>query len=384
MPRFNSGDRVRGVWVTLAVIATVTSCAFLAGCGGGSSNNSTNNPPAVPLGPVKMNVLTPDKAGQFTADIQNFVLNNPAAPVSGFSFQVSWSDADSGTGQYDFSTWDSKIMPWAANGKKVNLIVWAVSDAPSGGANAATPGYVMTNLRAVGNTTFCSGTEYPNYFDVTNFQQPYQAFMSAVVDHYKSNASVGYIRFGLGHGGEGSPTNLSIQDCLGTFYAWSPGGMFTSSVWANNYLLPMLDFEHTLNASPIQLLVGISTVLGDNNAADLEAQRAVQYKFGFGTQGLSQLDVSGYPNCGADWCNLFNQYAGQVPLELQTVSASDPLGTDPNNLTGSLVNLLPFAAQHHATILELYWQDWLAAFDPNYPGYTNAYGSVFTSTSSGQ
>ena len=36
-------------------------------------------------------------------------------------------------------------------------------------------------------------------------------------------------------------------------------------------------------------------------------------------------------------------------------------------MTGSLVPLLPFAIKNHATVLELYSEDWLLAFSPNHP-----------------
>ena len=34
-------------------------------------------------------------------------------------------------------------------------------------------------------------------------------------------------------------------------------------------------------------------------------------------------------------------------------------------MTGSLVPLLPFAVKNHATIIEIYCEDWLVAFSPN-------------------
>ena len=38
-----------------------------------------------------------------------------------------------------------------------------------------------------------------------------------------------------------------------------------------------------------------------------------------------------------------------------------------SGMTGSLVPLLPFAVKNHATILEIYCDDWLLAFSPNHP-----------------
>jgi hypothetical protein len=73
---------------------------------------------------------------------------------------------------------------------------------------------------------------------------------------------------------------------------------------------------------------------------------------------------------------MFAQYTGRVPLELQTIALSSPEGKPP---VGSLVTLIPFAVSHHATILEIYCDDWLLAFDPNYPG-NSTYGAAYAST----
>jgi hypothetical protein len=72
-----------------------------------------------------------------------------------------------------------------------------------------------------------------------------------------------------------------------------------------------------------------------------------------------------------------------VPLELQTSGQSNPAGGPP---TGSLVDLLPFASSLHATVFEIYWQDWLIAYAPDYPGYSQyhaAYASVLEKTAQG-
>ena len=99
---------------------------------------------------------------------------------------------------------------------------------------------------------------------------------------------------------------------------------------------------------------------------------------GFGSQGLQQSDITNYPNCTANWCNLFAQFTGQAALELQTYLLSCP---DNSCTTGSLVNLVPFAISHHATVLEIYYQDWLTAYDPNYPGYFTAYQAILQTAS---
>jgi hypothetical protein len=70
---------------------------------------------------------------------------------------------------------------------------------------------------------------------------------------------------------------------------------------------------------------------------------------------------------------LFAQYSGQVPTELQTYMQSCP---DNSCTTGSLVDLIPWAVANHAKVFEIYYQDWLTAYDPNYPGFYPAYQPV--------
>jgi hypothetical protein len=117
-------------------------------------------------------------------------------------------------------------------------------------------------------------------------------------------------------------------------------------------------------------------IVGTNlirNVPQATAATAVAAAIGFGSQGLQAKDITNYPNCTSDWCNLFNQYTGRVPLELQTVAESDPTGAGE---TGSLVPLIPFGISHHAGVLEIYYRDWLLAFDPAYPGYAQ-YGAAY-------
>ncbi len=339
-----------------------------------------------------MNVLVPSGAAG-DPNIKQYLMNN--STVSGASFQVQWSNVDQGPSapqQYDFTFVDNEIQPWISAGKKVNLIVWANADSSNntctnGGqnntGNCAIPAYVWTALGPA-NFTMCTPNnaagpqQIPNYLDVSGFQTPYQNFMAAVISHYSSNSNVGYIRFGLGRGGETIPVG-DWQDsgtCGTAFASWG----VTVSTW-KTYLSSMLNYEGSLN-SHRQLMVGV-TPMGSNGGhevPDFITPIAVQNHIGFGSQGLEKSDVGNCASSTADWCNLFQQYTGQVPLELQTIGQSCP---DNTCTTGSLANLLPFAAQNHVTVLEIYYQDWLTAYDPNYPGYTPSYQQVLQTAAAG-
>jgi hypothetical protein len=112
-----------------------------------------------------------------------------------------------------------------------------------------------------------------------------------------------------------------------------------------------------------------------------EAQNAKALGFGFGSQGLELSDVTAYNSgrlCGSDWCNQFQTNYGGVPLELQTIAASDP--SNAAGGTGSLTVLLPFALKLYTQILEVYVEDLQVAYDPTsaaYAQYGQAYRQLF-------
>ncbi len=360
------------VTTTRTITITATSVADTSAFGKATVTVST-----APLPPVSLELLFPPTSASqsYYADVQKYLIPNPL--VAGVDLWLEWASADLGPGndpQYNFSAFDAEIAPFIAAGKKVNIIVWAVADLPT---NTATPQYVWTNLGA-SNITTCTGEQTPNYF-ASAFQVPYQAFMAQVVEHYAGNGSIGYIRMGLGRGGETLPAaNFGTTSCTATFendWGW------TNATW-ESYVNNMVDYEATLK-SPHQLMVGLDTV-STFTMADIEASNAVPQKIALGNEGLEASDITKYPTCSADWCNLWAMYKGEVPLELQTITASSPQGNPP---VGSLTTILPFAVEHGATIMEIYTDDWLQGFDPNYPNYSTygaAYAAAITAAAQAQ
>jgi hypothetical protein len=356
----------------------------LTACGGGTGSPSTKISPSPT--PVAMEVLAPPGPGApFYSDVQSLLMTSPV--VSGANFFVPWSVVDQGPGtspQYVFSDIDHELQPWILAGKKVNLIVWPVSDTSP---NTATPSYVIDQLNSAGPYTVnCTdptlGAELiPDYFR-PEFQTPYKAFLQQVVQHYAQSSfvsSIGYIRIGLARGGETYPA-LGLESdpvCEAAFTNWGLTSA-TTGVWTA-YINSMLDYEKTLD-SPVQLMVGLNSMFGQLQVPDSIAAEAVQNGIGIGSQGLQSSDLTN-SHCTADWCALFDRYTGDVPLELQTLTQSDPNG---GGQTGSLSILLPFAVENHTTILELYWEDWLTGFDSAYPGYDPAYATTIQNASAGQ
>ncbi|HTS38219.1 MAG TPA: hypothetical protein VMH04_21275 [Candidatus Solibacter sp.] len=356
----------------------------------GSLSHTTNASLVVTEASVALNVLMPPgtTANYWYKDYPTYLFNNPT--VNGATIAIEWAGSDqgpsAGSGQYDWTYPDAQIQAWVQAGKKVNFVVWANADDGSttcgpesqygsnNTGNCGIPTYVWTALGA-SNATTCMTQfgmqQMPNYL-ASAFQTNYRAFMAAMIQHYKNNASVGYIRFGLGHGGESMPVanwNDTTAAC-GQAYVTSWG--LTISGW-ESYLSGMLNYEGSLN-SPIQLMVGV-TPMGNpgSTVPDYAAPIAVQNHIGFGSQGLELSDVNNCAGATADWCELFAQYSPQVPTELQTYMQSCP---DNSCTTGSLVDLIPFAVANHVTVFEIYWQDWMVAFDPNFPGYYPAYAPV--------
>jgi hypothetical protein len=288
----------------------------------------------------------------------NVLLHNPA--VCGANFYIVWNQIDRGpqaSQRYDWSSIEDQISPWIKAGKKVNLIVWATTYSKNA---SATPDWVFAKVPSVNCPAFGHVPVFWNH----EFMSSYQSFMSAVVEHFGTNSSVGYIRFGLGAGGEIYPACMHFMKDQG----------FSDATW-QKYIFDMLDFQKSLN-SPKQLALGLNAY-GEPPKLDFSAavaERAVKDGIAIGNQGLSaddaRNDAEGKP-CMADWCRVFRQARGKVPLILQTLGPTRP---DHSGDVGSLVDMLPFAVSQRVQIFEIYVQDWLVAYDPAAPGYAQYHG----------
>ncbi len=225
------------------------------------------------------------------------------------------------------------------------------------------------------NYTTCNGQQVPNW-QSNLFISNYQPAIKALVDNYASQSGIGYFRIGLGRGGEiNLPQGWSDQQandaCYGGYskqWGYTVGG---GSTW-NNYLSTMVNYEGNTVGSTSRLLVSITPINGESpntETDDFIAGVASQFGISFGNQGLESSDITDFPSCGGDWCNLFGRYH-PLTAELQTLGQSCPTGTAcVNSLatsTGPLPPLLQFATAHGANDLEIYYQDWLIAFDSNY------------------
>ncbi len=155
------------------------------------------------------------------------------------------------------------------------------------------------------------------------------------------------------------------------------------------YLESMVQYEGGLG-SPYPLLVSITPITDvGTEVDDFLAPIAVNNGLSYGNQGLEASDISGFPNgCGGDWCNLF-QSATPAIRELQTIGQSCPQGvgacSGQQGETGPLPPLLQFATGQGSPVvpvpsndLEIYYQDWLIAYDPN-NSLNQQYGASYAS-----
>ncbi len=299
--------------------------------------------------------------------------------VMGQTIVVVWSDVDTGTGVYNWSSIESQISPWWAAGKKTGLVVWYLSE---GTAPVATPAYVLAQLPPTVSCTDGSGATFANIPDVlsTAFQSAYTTFLKAFFAKYGSDPRIAYIRVGMGSGGETYPRCTRTQE--------SSYGM-TQSLW-QNYVESMMSTEHTFTGS-VPVMVGINcygTPCPTTNPFAFPssvAALAVSFGWGFGSQGLQESDITSFDAgkpCGTNWCALFSEYPTSFH-ELQFLT-----GSCPNNTcsTGSPSVLIPFASARGDKVLEMNNQQLGIAFgfpsEPWSSAYATAIANFDTATSS--
>jgi hypothetical protein len=161
----------------------------------------------------------------------------------------------------------------------------------------------------------------------------------------------------------------------------SPYGYVDPTTWTADYQNKtryLQSLSPTLHLYwPINRVNGSDTYSNDEAQYATESTNAQGYIGGFGSQGLSLLDVTtcGTGTSASNWCYLFGQYYKQgMPLELQQISISDEtVGTCttmicgvPPKVSGDLRAWLPYAVNNHATVIEMYYHDLGLAFDPNF------------------
>jgi hypothetical protein len=273
--------------------------------------------------------------------------------------------------------------------RTVNLIVVGASETKL----SATPTWVTTNTNQ--SSVLCGGTQTPVMWD-TPYQNGWESFIQKTLVHFNGAPDIGYIRFGLGTGGEGIIDGADGA-CQADWATYGYPSKFANYVNGNpnSYgsecpdgsgsagLLGYIASQRGELTSPPDVQIALNT---DNVPCEsaVAAQAAAQH-LGFGNQALSMTSYTN--NCSTspptNWCALFGQFKGQAPLHLQTYQETC-VPPNPNfDQPGDLNVLLGDAEATHAQMLELYQQDWEAAYTKGstcygtYRGYLQEYAQSY-------
>jgi hypothetical protein len=262
---------------------------------------------------------------------------------------------------------ESQVAEWWAGGKKTALVVWGVSDSST---PVATPEYVLEQLPA---TVSClqNGVTHSNVpqFTAAAYQNGYSNFLKQFFAQYGSDKRIAYIRVGVGGGGETYPDCKAEQE---------ENYGLTQDTW-QTYTDAILQAEHE-NAGSVPIMVALNCYGtpcpksgGPYTFPDNVASLAAQYGFGIGQEGLQKSDISNYNSgqaCTVNWCDIFAQYPGAPLHELQF---AQPDCADNNCDVGSPVDLLPFAKDRGANVVEMTIGDLSIAYVPPPGQYAEQY-----------
>jgi hypothetical protein len=330
---------------------------------GKSASDAGVADPGAPHGLYVLSGSQPLGQAIYGPRIQKYLVRNP--DVCGGAVFVFWNKVDDGPGatpRYDWNYVNSLIAPWAKVHKTVALLLGGASGYPHDGHAGGVPRWLLPKLRTVD----CGRAKAPVYWQPA-YESRWQAFVAAFVRHYETDPNVAYIHVGLASGEQ--TLVLGVKGDPSCLSKWNAAGYQTQFP---TYVKQMVSFVASLH-SRIQLAVSINSYANFPPSTQIVSQDA-SGGIGFGFNGLAARDAaavaSGQP-CNADWCSLYDTYAGRVPLYVQTQKASypGPGVAGGSNSTGPLPPLLLAALAKHTQIFELYAQDWLLAFDPAYQGY---------------
>jgi hypothetical protein len=318
----------------------------------------------VPAGPHGVFALLPTPvpaalAGQIGTDVL------PDPTNCGVTIVVRWADVDKGPTaptRYDWTSVDALAAPWLAAHKVVNLAFEGVGANSNG--SASTPGYVQASVTRVDCAAPNTPAHNPVYWDIA-YQDAYRAFEFAAVVYANSLDGLGYLRFGIGAGTDSHPGHGYENAKCGA--AWRAAGL-SPPQW-QSYAIAQLDFQASLN-SKHPLVASLNELdPGDSTVPDAVAAEAVKLKFVVGSQVFSRADLANAQKskpCSGNWCTSFGRSAGQVALQLQLATPTDPNGAAPSADLGSLAL---FGLSQQAQIFELRVDEWVLANDSTAPGY---------------
>jgi hypothetical protein len=294
--------------------------------------------------------------------------------VKGATMFFRWKSFEPDAGVYDWSKIDAAIAHWHAAGKEVNLVL---ETSGYGDAGTLAPDWYT------GPTFTCNGSVFPVWWGSTFISQ----WQSVITEARRFDGDAGYLRFGLGCGGENSPFFGGVNGCEAALvdagFTTVAAGSWpspASAQWHSQISPVWLSFQKTMvdGLKAQQFVSPISFSLSpivyqpppiDFSTPDDTAQLAADAGFIVGNQGWRESDqtTASSGHCAGDWCAIFPSLKGVVPLELQQTLVSDPVPRD-GGTTGSFNGMFPYAMSQGVQIFEVYADDLLCTFDPTYNG----------------
>ncbi len=302
--------------------------------------------------------------------VDRYLLPNP--DICGATLTFQWNQIDNGPGfpaRYDWSVVYQAIEPWASAGKIVNLLFSGAGEGPSI-VQDDTPEYVLKQVKVI----TCARARPTPVLWQPGYENNWKAFIAAAVKQFADDPNVGYMRFGIGTGAEGVlwPRQIVQQPCASF---WDAAGY--QSEWPV-YFRQMIAFMGSLH-SKRQLVIGLNDGTNFPPIAT-EAQDAAAHGIGFGVESLTGVEaddiLSGRPCDEFNWCQVFTQYTGKVPLYVQDLFETLPVGG--SAIEGLLPPLLAAPLRIHVQIFEIDLADLLLTFDPGVRAYSQYHESYAT------
>lgn len=373
----------------------LASCAFAARIepaasaipqGGLSAGAIASSPPCaetnanvpVPAAPHGLYAWNPYmvKGGAYEHALETSVIGKDPT-LCGVSLVVQWSAVEPQKNRFDWSIVMQQARPYVAAHLRVNLLFADASEVGGEGHDAATPGWVFTQ-DGVAKIQCSNQPFYPNYLDPA-FEADWAAFIAQAVKKFSGTGStlapsVGYMRFATGAGVEAypahfEPTAAASKPC---YDQWVGQAHWTFDKWQFHSVNVIKTLAQ--QTTDKQLMVALNYIpYGPPSVyayANALARNAAPLHIAFGTENLGinhVADPGTTPHaCNTQvqrqdlyWCQAFTRHAGQVPLEFQPIAATTPGSTQ--GYTLDLGNLLQYAIDNHAQIIELYPQQWTQA-----------------------
>lgn len=323
-----------------------------------------------------------------------YLSNDPR--ICGVLLNIPWSQIEPQNGTYNWSGVSNTASRWIAKGKKIAFTIASVSYSanPAQLPAQATPAWVVANVPVVDCSVVDKASWAPN---VPIYWNPgrlalFEAMVSNVINHYSTNSSVAYIRFGYGVGGESFPFKswgLSDANSVSCSALWGTNGLTMDRY--QGYVVNVINYEGIFSQKKQLLAAGLDTLNGSYGISRAEQFSAINNSIGFGISGLTYgenikryLGKNANVPCSGDWCSGVNQYQGIAPFYMQPTATTCPAGYAPgagNCDVGSLNQLLSFETMLHVQISENRPDDYLIAVDPNWVNYTtyhSQYNSIIT------